>query len=359
MKNWFNAKLTGPKVATVRIFDHLGTDFFGHNGTTARAFRDQVDALGKDLETLHVHINSPGGNVFDGLAVYNYLVRHRAQVVVHIDGIAASIASVIAMAGSRIVMPANAAMFIHNPLTFAGGDAAAFRKTADELDVIRHTIVSAYKSRVTIDREEVERLMDAETLLTAEQAVKWGFADEIEEASRMAASVNVSGSLAAARRRAELEAQNIGLRAQITALEAKRATLTRQLADRQRAARHTLEPMAPAAVIAAAAEAKSPEWLATHCLRQKYPAALVERAIADHAGIRAACARVGLPVAVADAAARDNMGNLPALVSALLVEALCLADDGSEISNRRPVDYLPENGVSVSGTYARRKAPAA
>jgi ATP-dependent protease ClpP protease subunit len=114
MKQWYNIKSKG-RVGTIRIYEQIGNDWFGE-GKTAKAFCDEVDGLG-DLETLNVHINSPGGNVFDGLAIYNFLRRRKAEVVVFIDGLAASIASIIAAAGDRVVMPENSNLFIHNPFT--------------------------------------------------------------------------------------------------------------------------------------------------------------------------------------------------------------------------------------------------
>src|SRR5690554_544642 len=107
---------------------------------TPKQFKEDLDALG-DIDILNVYINSPGGDVFAGQAIYSMLKRHKAYVNVFIDGIAASIASLIAMAGDKVIMPANAMMMIHNPWVFATGNANDLRKIADDLDKIRDSMI--------------------------------------------------------------------------------------------------------------------------------------------------------------------------------------------------------------------------
>jgi ATP-dependent Clp protease protease subunit len=171
------------------IYGPIGDEATWGNEITAKKFKEDLDALG-DIETLNIYINSEGGDVFAGQAIYSMLSRHKAQKIVYIDGLAASIASVIAMAGDLVVMPKNAMMMIHNPWTIAAGNAEYFRKLADDLDKIRESLIVAYQSKSQLSREKIIELMDAETWLTAEEAVAYGFADEIETKKQVAASID-------------------------------------------------------------------------------------------------------------------------------------------------------------------------
>lgn len=161
--------------------------WWGDEITPARFLAD-LTALG-DIAQLDVYINSDGGDVFAGQAILSMLKRHPANVTVHVDGLAASIASVIAMAGDQVLMPRNAMMMIHNPWSFMMGNSADFRKMADDLDQIRESLIAAYQDKTGMDRDKLVALLDAETWLTADEAVAYGFADEIEQSKTVAASV--------------------------------------------------------------------------------------------------------------------------------------------------------------------------
>lgn len=141
-------------------------------------------------KNITLRINSGGGSVFTAQAILSSLRRHAASVTVYIDGLAASAASVIAMAGDKIIMPSNAMMMIHNPWTGTYGEAKDMRKMADTLDSVRDSIVAAYKEKTTLDVERIVQLMDDETWMTAAEAVELGFADEVEVTQRVAASAN-------------------------------------------------------------------------------------------------------------------------------------------------------------------------
>ena len=151
--------------------------------TSANAFRD---ALGEhpDAREIHLYINSYGGSVFEGTAIYNQLRRHPAEKIVHVDGFACSIASVIAMAGDRVIMPRNTMMMIHNMWMVAYGNAAELRKAADDLDTINAAGMQAYlqKAGDKLDEARLREMMDAETWLTAEECVALGLADELDGA---------------------------------------------------------------------------------------------------------------------------------------------------------------------------------
>ena len=152
---------------------------------------DVKNALEKidGLETLNIYINSPGGSVFAGLAIYNMLKRNKAKKIVHIDGVAASMASVIALVGDEVYMPSNAFMMIHKPLTIAVGNANDFRKIAKDLDTIESGLMEAYEEnlRESINIQDIEQMVNDETWLTAEEATKY-FNIEITE------SVDVSAT---------------------------------------------------------------------------------------------------------------------------------------------------------------------
>ena len=168
------------------IYDEIGAF-----GIPAKAFLDELKALGAIAE-LTLRINSPGGSVFDGVAIYNALKRHDARVTVWIDGIAASIASMIAMAGDEVVMPENAMLMLHDPSALVIGTAVDMRAMADALDKMKAGMVAAYRDKSGRDDVEIEALMAAETWLSAEEAVDLGLADRIEQSVRMAAHFDLS-----------------------------------------------------------------------------------------------------------------------------------------------------------------------
>ena len=137
---------------------------------------------------VHVRINSPGGEIIDGSAIANALNRHEGGVTVHIDGLAASMASYIAMSGKPTYMSENALLMIHNPWTLAAGEADDLRKQADLLDTMKATLVRGYQRKSGMPAEEISKLMDEETWLTALEATALGFVDAIEDGIPAAAS---------------------------------------------------------------------------------------------------------------------------------------------------------------------------
>lgn len=146
----------------------VGFDFYG-DAWDAGYFKRQLEGLGA-VDRLEVYINSPGGSVTDGVAIMNALVRHPAPVDVYVDGMAASIASVIAMAAEpgRLFMPDNTFLFIHEPWTYAQGNADEFRKAADELDKFRDLIVNSYQRHFNLSADELVAAMKEETMYTAD-----------------------------------------------------------------------------------------------------------------------------------------------------------------------------------------------
>lgn len=157
-------------------------DEIGFWGIRAKEFAEVLSGI--EADTIHLRINSPGGDVFDGVAIYNSLKQHPAQIVTHIDGLAASIASVIALAGDEVRIAPNAFFMIHNPWGVTIGDADLHRKMADTLDkVALGAIVSTYRAKTGADVETIETWMDEETWFAAEQAAEVGFVDAVEDAT--------------------------------------------------------------------------------------------------------------------------------------------------------------------------------
>lgn len=167
----------------VWLYDVIGDSW---EGTTGKQFADELKGLG-ELKTLNIYINSVGGSVFDGVAIHNILARHKARKIVNIDGIAASIASVIAMAGDEIRIAANGMMMIHDPWALAIGSATDMRKMADSLDKVRDAILATYVARTSVEESQLVAWMADETWFTAEEAVAFGLADSITNVVEMAA----------------------------------------------------------------------------------------------------------------------------------------------------------------------------
>ena len=168
------------------IYDELGPSWMGL--ISAEAVVTELHDHDDFLE-LTVRINSPGGDVSDGLAIYNALSRRTGQTTVEVDGIAASAASLIAMAGDTIRIAENAMLMIHSPWTIAAGNAEELRQTAGVLDKFESGLIDTYAKRTGNDRDTVAGWMAAETWFDAHEAVVHGFADEIGQPLTVAASV--------------------------------------------------------------------------------------------------------------------------------------------------------------------------
>lgn len=160
------------KTASMYLYDEVSW----WSGNTARNFQAALAAL--DVEEIHLHINSPGGSVFEGVTIYNLLVAHKAKIIVHIDGIAASIASVIALSGDEVLIAENGMVMIHNPSVIAWGDAEVMRKNAEILDRVKDAILNTYEDRTNLGREKLSELMDKEEYFSADEAVTAGFASK-------------------------------------------------------------------------------------------------------------------------------------------------------------------------------------
>lgn len=193
--------------AEIYLYGIIGADWFG-DGVTAKKFADDLKALG-NVKTIDLRINSEGGSVFDGKAMYSLLNEHPAKVNVHIDGLAASAASFVAMAGDTIEIAEGGFVMIHNAYMLAVGDAREMRRSADMLETVNNTIIDTYVARTKGDRKTIAKMMDDETWMSGTEAVKNGFADKMVENLKVAASIahpdrfkNMPSSLKVSTRRA-------------------------------------------------------------------------------------------------------------------------------------------------------------
>lgn len=173
-KRFIEAKTTAPKVGEVLLYGDVGPSEWGM--IDAKTVNAALQKLG-DVAVINLRIDSAGGGVFDGMAIYNQLKRHPAAINVTVDGLAASIASVIAMAGDTIEMGEGTQMMIHDASTIAWGNAGELRRTAELLDSISGDIAEIYARRSGKPAETIRNLMTAETWFKAREAVDFGLAD--------------------------------------------------------------------------------------------------------------------------------------------------------------------------------------
>lgn len=186
MQKWKMKALNDGKVE-IFIYSDIGYDWW-EDKSTAQLFAEELKNLG-DVSSIDLHINSNGGDVFDGQAIHTLIKNHKGFVTAYIDGLAASIATVIAMGADKVIMPKNAMMMIHNAWTGLYGNANDLRKMADDLDHINDTIVHTYLAKVKdkTDEATIRDLMNKESWLNAEECLSLGLCDEVSEPVKMAA----------------------------------------------------------------------------------------------------------------------------------------------------------------------------
>ena len=186
---WEIKQQTEPSVLDLYIYGDVEGDGYDwwreeaiRSETSANTFREELSAR-PDVTQINIYINSYGGSVFEGTAIYNQLRRHPAHKTVYVDGFACSVASVIAMAGDEVVMPRNALMMVHNMAMLVFGNAAELRKAADDLETINAAGREAYlqKAGDKLTPEMIAQMEDDETWLTAEECIQYGLADRYAE----------------------------------------------------------------------------------------------------------------------------------------------------------------------------------
>ncbi len=175
--NWIkNQDEGGAEMRTLFLNGEISDETWFGDEVTPGIFRDELNA---GRGPISVWINSPGGDVFAAAQIYNMLMDYPTDVTVMIDGLAASAASVIAMAGTKVQMSPVAMMMIHNPATIAIGDSEEMKKAIKMLDEVKESIMNAYEIKTGLARDKISKLMDAESWFNAKKAVELGFADEI------------------------------------------------------------------------------------------------------------------------------------------------------------------------------------
>lgn len=182
------------QTATINIYGDITSWPWFEGDVSAANLSKQLEEL-DDVNEINVYINSYGGEVAEGLAIYNALRRHKAKVRTICDGFACSIASVIFMAGDERIMNEASLLMIHNAWAYASGNAAELRKQAEDLDKITQASVEAYKAHSSLKEEEIKALMDAETWILPAEAIDYGFATAIEKTEKANTSQNAKAKL--------------------------------------------------------------------------------------------------------------------------------------------------------------------
>lgn len=183
-KSWYEIKSKSDDVISISIHDEIG--FWG---VTAKEFIAELRSY-PDAKAINLSIHSPGGGMIDGFAIHNALKSHPATVHGHVEGIAASMASVILMACDNISMPENAFIMIHNPSGIAFGEAEELRHMADLMDKFKASALSIYVQRTGLPEDELSEMLDEETWLDGHEAVSKGFADTVTDAVDVAAKAS-------------------------------------------------------------------------------------------------------------------------------------------------------------------------
>ena len=184
-EKWYNIQNKAGETADIYIFDEIGT-----YGVTAQDFISEIKGL-KDMP-INLRINSLGGDVFDGMAMYNVIKRREAKTTVYIEGIAASIATIIALGADEVIMAENSLFMIHNAWGGTSGEAKDMRKTAETLDKITSELTDIYVKKTGLSYDTLAEMMDEESWLNAQEAFALGFIDTISDSIKVAAKYDVS-----------------------------------------------------------------------------------------------------------------------------------------------------------------------
>lgn len=180
-KRQFSIKNRGEKRAEILIYDEIGRGDFFSEAISSQDFKAELDKLPKTVNQIDMRINSPGGDVFDGFAIYNLIKQHPAKFTAYIDGIAASIASVIAMAADEVIMGEASYIMVHNAWSGIYGNYKDFEQMSERLYELDEQIISIYSRKTKKDRIEVRSMVDATTYMAGEEAVELGFATSVFE----------------------------------------------------------------------------------------------------------------------------------------------------------------------------------
>ena len=194
--NWLDVKdeADAPEERVLEINGEIASESWFDDDVTPKLFKDE---LFSGSGPITIWLNSPGGDCIAASQIYSMLMDYAGEVTVKVDGIAASAASVIAMAGTKVLMAPTALMMIHNPMTLAWGDRSEMTKAIEMLDEVKESIVNAYEIKTGLSRAKISHLMDAETWMNANKAIELGFADDILEDKKKCAADETAFSFAA------------------------------------------------------------------------------------------------------------------------------------------------------------------
>lgn len=194
-KDKFELVAKSGEMYELTLYGAIGESWF-EESVTAKNVINEIKKIPDNVKEIQVRLNSPGGSVFDGITIYERLRQHKAKKTVYVDGIAASIASIIAMAGDEILVGEGSFIMIHRPMTGIYGNAAELEKTIDILDKIENQMIAIYSRKTGLSNAEVSKLMSEETWFNADESLDKGFATqktEVEANLRMVASALKNG----------------------------------------------------------------------------------------------------------------------------------------------------------------------
>ena len=176
--------------AEIIVYAGIGPDYWGDGSMiSAKQFSDELKKIPETVNTINVRINSPGGDVFDGIAIFNRLKQHKAKKIVHIDGLAASIASIIALAGDEIIMGEGALFMVHLPWTFSMGNRMDLDNTVNRLMDVEEQMLGIYSKKSGLAKSEIRAMLEKETWLGADEAIEMNFVhSKAEDTVAIAAS---------------------------------------------------------------------------------------------------------------------------------------------------------------------------
>ena len=194
--NWLDVKNEAdtPEERVLEINGEIASESWFDDDVTPKLFKDELLSGNGPIT---IWLNSPGGDCIAASQIYSMLMDYAGEVTIKIDGIAASAASVIAMAGTKVLMAPTALMMIHNPMTMAWGDKSEMTKAIEMLDEVKESIVNAYEIKTGMSRAKISHLMDSETWMNANKAIELGFADDILEDKKKCAADETAFSFAA------------------------------------------------------------------------------------------------------------------------------------------------------------------
>ena len=194
--NWLDVKdeADAPEERVLEINGEIASESWFDDDVTPKLFKDELISGSGPIT---IWLNSPGGDCIAASQIYSMLMDYPGEVTVKVDGIAASAASVIAMAGTKVLMAPTALMMVHNPMTMAWGDRSEMTKAIEMLDEVKESIVNAYEIKTGLSRARISHLMDAETWMNAKKAIELGFADGILEDKKKTCASDEAFSFAA------------------------------------------------------------------------------------------------------------------------------------------------------------------